>query len=88
MLQLRNPDPHLLFGCARGLRRHAFAAAILQTSLPMRLEFLHPGIDLLIAYVMLDGRFSVIAPILQAVLYDGCPFFLCGLSPLLHVASS
>lgn len=88
MLQLRNPDPHLLFRCARGLRWNAFAAAILQTSLPLLLEFLHPCIDLLVAHVMLDGRFPVIASIPQAVLYDGYSFFLRGFPPLFHVASS
>ena len=88
MLQLRNPNPHLLFGRACSLRRHTLTTAILQTCLSLFLEFLYPCIDLLVAYAMLDGRFSIIASILQTVLGDGQPFFLGGFSSLLHVASS
>ena len=65
---------------ARFLICFAPSATILKASLAQLLETLYPRVDLLVADVMLDGSFTIIAAICQTFIDDLNAFFFGGFS--------
>lgn len=78
MLELSHLDLEFLYFVARFLVDLASAAAVFKPGFAKFLETLDPAIDLLVANIMLDGRFTIVAVILKTFLDDLDALFLGG----------
>ena len=78
MLKLSHLDLKFLYFVARLLIDFAFSAAVFKPGFAKLFETLDPAIDLLVADIMLDGRFTIVAVILKTFLDDLDALFLGG----------
>ena len=88
MFKLFNLDLEFFNLAARFLICFASTASILKAGFTQFLETLYPRVDLLVAYIMLDGNLTIIAAICQTFLDDLNALLFGGFSRCSHTASS